>query len=124
MLVLNFSHPITPEQSATIRDMLGAESLEILDIPVQIDMSQPLDIQVAAIVDACSLSPVAWQTTPFLVRSAALPEAANAILAEIHGRTVGFPLLVTFRRNAAGIDEVWDLVDLQMIRETARMRRT
>ncbi len=120
MLVLNFALPFTPEQTAAVCAMLGAERVEVRDIPVHIDTSQPLARQAVALVDACGLSPAEWQTTSVLVRPATLPEVSAAIMAEIHGRKSIFPICIAMRQSSVGSDDVWDLVDLQTVREMAR----
>ena len=124
-LVLNFSHPLTDAQARDILDSLeisGDDVMTILDIAVQIDMTAPLAEQITAIVDKADLSPVAWQSIPFVVRLPGMSEAGAALLAEIHGRCGYFPRIVTMRRDN-GVFVVNDIVDLQDIRETARGKR-
>ncbi len=56
MLILNFTHPFTPEQRA-LRFALATTHIDIIrTIPVQINQAEPLEPQITAIVDTAVLS--------------------------------------------------------------------
>ncbi len=125
MLLLNYSHPLTTEQLAQLAQLLGAEP-EVRRIAVQIDQAQPLTAQVAALADAAGLAPDDWQTTPLIVNLPGFAPAAAALLAELHGRCGGFPTMLRLRPlpdSTPTTYEVAELINLQTLREQARLRR-
>lgn len=125
MILLNYTHPLTAEQCARLADLLGSAP-EVRRIAVQIDQARPLAEQIAALVDAAGLSPDAWQTTPVLVNLPGFAPAAAALLAELHGRIGSFPTIVRLRPLVGSTPtayEVAELLNLQTLREQARLRR-
>ena len=126
MLILNFTHPLTPQQQAQIEALAHTSIEEVRTIPVQIDQDEPLQPQITAIVDAVGLSSEEWQTRPFLVNPPGYAPAAFVLLAELHGRIGHFPSLIRLRPlpgSTPTIYEVAELINLQAIREEARRRR-
>jgi len=125
MLLLNYSHPLTTEQLAQLAQLLGAEP-EVRRIAVQIDQAQPLAAQVGALADAAGLTPDDWQTTPLIVNLPGFAPAAAALLAELHGRCGGFPTMLRLRPlpdSTPTAYEVAEVINLQTLRERARLRR-
>jgi hypothetical protein len=125
MLILNFSHPFTPEQRAQIEALAHTSIEEIRTIPVQIDQAEPLEPQITAIVDVAGLSSEEWQTRPLLINPPGYAPAAFVLLAELHGRIGHFPTLIRLRPKPGPVTsyEVAELLNLQTIREEARKRR-
>ncbi len=125
MLILNFTHPLTPEQRAQIEALAHASIEEIRTIPVQIDQAEPLEPQITAIVDTVGLPSEEWQTLPLLVNPPGYAPAAFVLLAELHGRIGHFPSLIRLRPKPGPVTnyEVAELLNLQTIREEARKRR-
>lgn len=126
MLILNYTHPITPAQVAQIRDMTGGEEPTIRTIAVQIDHAQPLTEQVVALADAAGLSSEEWQTMPLLINLPGYAPAVAALLAEMHGRIGHFPSIIRLRPIAGSTPttyEVAELLNLQVVREHARGQR-
>ena len=126
MLILNFTHPLTPQQRAQIEALAHTPIEEVRTIPVQIDQAEPLEPQITAIVDAVGLSPEEWQTRPLLINPPGYAPAAFVLLAELHGRSGHFPALIRLRPvpgSTPTIYEVAELINLQTIREKARRRR-
>ena len=126
MLILNFTHPLTPEQRAQIEALAHTPIEEVRTIPIQIDQSEPLEPQIISIVDAVGLSSEEWQTRPFLVNPPGYAPAAFVLLAELHGRIGHFPTLIRLRPLPGSTPttyEVAELINLQAIREEARRRR-
>jgi len=122
MLVLNYAHPLTPEQRGQIAERLGGEP-EVRDIPVQIDARAEFIAQVVALADAAGLSPTEWQQVrPLVINPPGLAPVAVALLAEIHGRRGEFPRLLCILRVGDGF-EVVDMPHLQDVRDRARVRR-
>jgi hypothetical protein len=126
MLILNFSHPITPEQRVQIESLADTTISDIRTIPVQIDQIQPLEQQIRSIVDATGLTPEEWQTLPLLINPPGYAPAAFVLLAELHGRIGHFPTLIRLRPKAGPITsfEVAELLNLQTVRENARKQRS
>ncbi len=125
MLILNFTHPLTPEQQAQIEALAQTSIEEVRTIPVQIDQAEPLEAQIIAIVEAAGLSPEEWQTRQLLINPPGFAPAAFVLLAELHGRMGHFPSLIRLRPKPGPVTsyEVAELLNLQTIREAARKRR-
>src|SRR5438874_11621048 len=125
MLILNFTHPLTDEQRAQIEALAHTSIEEVRTIPVQIDQAEPLEPQIMAIVDAVGLTSEEWQTRPLLINPPGYAPAAFVLLAELHGPSGHFPSLIRLRPKAGPVTtyEVAELLNLQAIREEARLRR-
>lgn len=126
MLIINFSHPLTPEQLEQLARLTQQPSPQVVTINVQFDTMRPFADQAQALVDQVGLSPAAWQSMPLLVALPALNYGAAAVLAELHGRCGYFPPLIRLRPVPAVIPprfEVAEIVNLQQIRDEARQSR-
>ncbi|WP_347243755.1 CRISPR-associated protein Csx15, partial [Thermogutta sp.] len=97
MIVLNFSHPFTPDHLQQIEALTGQKIERVVEVRSQIDPQQPLVPQVVALVDQAGLSPVEWQTLSLLVNPPSLNFSAVALLAELHGRMGYFPPCIRMR---------------------------
>ena len=126
ILILNFSHPLTQEQQAQIETLTAPTPIEeVRTIPIQINQSEPLEPQITAIVDSIALTSEAWQTRLLLINPPGYAPAAFVLLAELHGRIGHFPTLIRLRPKSGPVTtyEVAELLNLQNIREQARLRR-
>ena len=126
MILLNFSHPLMPEQVAAIETLTGTAVARRVEVPVQFDEQQPFVPQVRALVGAVALSAHEWQTQPILVVLPSLNFITAALLAELHGRMGYFPPVVRTRPVADRIPRVYEvaeILDLQQMREEARKQR-
>ena len=125
MLILNLTHPLTPEQRAQIEALANTSITEVRTIPVQIDQSEPLEPQITAVVNAIGLSSEEWQTRTLLINPPGYAPAAFVLLAQLHGRIGHFPSLIRLRPNYGPTTtfEVAELLNLQVIREQARLQR-
>ncbi|GCF11638.1 CRISPR-associated protein Csx15 [Dictyobacter arantiisoli] len=125
MLLLNFSHPLTNEQRTQIETLAAAAIDDIRTIPVQINQDEPLDQQIITIVNAAGLSSEELQTSTLLINPPGYAPAAFALLAELHGRIGHFPTLIRLKPQKGVITtyEVAELLNLQEIRDTARIKR-
>jgi hypothetical protein len=122
MLLLNFSHPLTPDQLAEVERLAGQPIARVVDIPSQLDLQQPLAPQVVALADAAGLSPQQWQTEPLLVNLPSL----NYSAAELHGRMGYFPPVLRLRPVKDALPprfEPAEILNLQALRDQARGRR-
>jgi len=127
MILLNFSHPLTPQQLQRIGELSGQQVERVMDIPTQFDHEQPFAEQVRGLVDGIGLSAEQWQTTPLLVNPPALNVIAVTLLAGLHGRMGYFPAVLRLRpvqENGPLHFEVAEVINLQAVRDTARRRRS
>ena len=125
MLILNFTHPLTPDQLAQIEALADTQIEEIRTIPVQINQAEPMEQQIVALVNEVGLTAEEWQTQYLLVNPPGFASAAFVLLAELHGRIGHFPTLIRLRPKSGPVTtyEVVELLNLQTIRETARRQR-
>ncbi len=126
MILLNFSHPITPAQQAQIETLIRQPVDRVLAALPQFDEQQPFGPQVAALIGQIHLTPAQWQGEPILIVLPSLNFIAAALLAELHGRMGYFPPVVRTRPVAGALPrqfEVAEIVDLQGMRELARTQR-
>jgi hypothetical protein len=126
MLLLNFSHPLPPEQLARLEQLAGQSIARVIEIKTQIDPQADLIPQIVALADACQLSPQEWQTAPLLILPPSLNFVAVALLAELHGRCGYFPAHVRTRPVANAMPpryQVAEILNLQQVRDAARTRR-
>jgi len=126
MILLNFSHPLTPAHLAQIETLTGQKVERVVEVRSQIDAQQPLVPQVTALADECGLSPAEWQTLPLLINPPSLNFTAVVLLAELHGRCGYFPAHLRTRPVEGSIPrqyEVAEVLDLQAVRDVARKKR-
>lgn len=126
MLLLNFSHPLTEPQRAQLEALLGMPIVETRELMTHLDHARSFAEQAVILADAAALSVAAWQSTPLLVVLPALAPGAAALLAELHGRMGHFPTVVRIRPVASSTPpayETAEIINLQAIRDKARMRR-
>jgi hypothetical protein len=127
MLILNFSHPLTPDHVGQIEVLSGQAVERIVEIGSQIDSQQPLVEQVVTRVEQVGFSMNEWQTTPFLLNPPALNYISLALVAELHGRCGYFPAMIRLRPVPASVPpryEVAEIINLQTVRDRARATRT
>ena len=126
MILLNFSHPLPPDELARLEALTSQPIERVVEIKTQVDPQADLAPQVVALADACALSPEQWQTAPLLVLPPALNFVAVTLLAELHGRMGYFPAHLRMRPVPDALPpryEVAELINLQAVREEARKKR-
>lgn len=126
MILLNFSHPLTDPQRSQIEALTGQPIAQELAALPQFDEQQPFAPQLEALLAQIPLTPAQWQGEPILVVLPSLNFIAAMLLAELHGRMGYFPPVVRTRPVAGVLPrqfEVAELLDLQSLREAARLRR-
>jgi len=92
----------------------------------QFDEQAPFLPQVESLLARVDLSPHEWQSAPIIVMLPSLNFIAALLLAELHGRMGYFPPVVRTRPIAGSMPrqfEVAELLDLQAVRENARLFR-
>jgi len=126
MLLLNFSHPLTPAQARQIEALIRTPMTCVIEALPQFDEQQPFAPQLAALLATVELTPAQWQGEPILVVLPSLNFIAALLLAELHGRMGYFPPIIRTRPVAAALPrryEVAEILDLQSLREGARRLR-
>jgi len=126
MVVVNFSHPLTPDHLSQLEALTGQKVERVVEAHSQIDPQEPLVPQVVALTDQAGLSPTEWQSLPLLVNPPSLNFIAVVLLAEVHGRCGYFPTHLRMRpvqRSVPPRYEVAEVLDLQAVRDGARGRR-
>lgn len=126
MILLNFSHPLPPDQLAQVEALAGCPVERVVEIHSQIDPQQPLVPQVIALADQCGLSPTEWQSAPLLVVPPSLNFIAVALTAELHGRCGYFPAILRTRPvpdSPVPRYQVAEIINLQAVRDGARSQR-
>ncbi|MCC9078460.1 CRISPR-associated protein Csx15 [Litorilinea aerophila] len=126
MILLNFSHPITPNQQEQIEALTQQKIQRIIAVMPQFDEQRPFAPQVQALLAQVELTPEEWQSAPLLVVLPSLNFIAAVLLAELHGRMGYFPPIVRTRPAANTTPrryEVAEILDLQQIRDEARRKR-
>lgn len=124
-ILVNFAHPITPEQIGEIRDRAGIRISEVVDVPVHFDDGRPFSPQVSRVVDAAGLTEEEWQTVPTIVNVPGFAYIASALIADLHGRSGHFPTILRLKRSSEDTTKFLfaELIQLQEIRDSARTRR-
>lgn len=126
MIILNFSHPITNEHLAQVKDLAGQEVERVIDVPTQIDPGRRLDEQIVELADRAGLTSREWQTMPLLINLPGYAPAAAALLAELHGRMGHFSSILWIQPiegSISGRYRVVGVINLDAIRRAARNRR-
>jgi hypothetical protein len=126
MILINFSHPLTPEQVAQAEALTGQKVEQIIPLPVQFDNDQPFLTQLQALIAQLPLSAETLQTTPILVNPPSLNFITALVLAELHGRMGYFAPVIRLRPIQGSLPpryEVAEILNLQAVRDAARQTR-
>jgi len=126
MILLNFSHPLTPEHLETIETLTRNKVAQVVDLPIHFDHNQPFQPQLQKVLETVTLSPQEWQTAGILVNLPSFNYIAAMTLAELHGRMGYFPPILRLRPVEGSIPprfEVAEVINLQALRDAARKER-
>ena len=126
MILLNFAHPITPEQQAQIQALAGQPLERLINVPVQFDHQQPYLPQLQVLIAGLELSPQEWQSAPIVVNLPSLNVIAGLLLAELHGRMGYFPPILRLKPVEKALPpryETAEILNLQAVRDAARKER-
>lgn len=126
MILLNFSHPITPEQQVRIETLARQSLVRIINVLPQFDEQQPFAQQLPPLLAQVGLTTEEWQTASILVVLPSLNFIAALLLAELHGRMGYFPAVVRTRPIDESLPrryEIAEILNLQGVREAARKMR-
>jgi len=126
MVLLNFAHPLTAEQRASVERYSGQALERVIEVKTQLDHDQPCAAQVRQIVEAVGLSSEEWQSLPLAVNLPSLSVVAALIVAELHGRCGYFPAVLRLKPMPDTTPlqfAVAEIVNLQVVRDAARRTR-
>lgn len=126
MLILNFAHPITPEQLLQVENLTNQQVEQVLDLPVHFENENTFQPQLAEVLRQVPLTPQEWQTAPIVVNLPAYNYISALLLAELHGRMGYFPPILRLRPVEHALPpqfEVAEVINLHAIRDTARRER-
>ena len=126
MILLNFSHPLTPDQLAQVQSLTGRPVERVIDLPTQFDHATPFLPQLDQLMARLDLTPTDWQTAPLLVNLPSLNFIAAPLLAELHGRMGYFPPVLRLAPVSGSLPpryEVAEILNLQAVRDSARGKR-
>ena len=126
MILLNFSHPLTPEHLTTIETLTKNSVAQVLDLPIHFDQSQPFQPQLQKVLEGVPLAPQEWQTAAIVVNLPSYNYIAAMTLAELHGRMGYFAPIIRLKPVDGALPprfEVAEVINLQAMRDAARKER-
>lgn len=126
MIILNFSHRLTTAHIARIEELTELKVDRVVEVNSEIDPAQPLQPQIAAMIDIIPLTPAEWETEQLLINLPSLNYSAAVLIAELHGRMGYFPTVLRLRPvPSASLPtfEVAEVLNLQELRDKARQKR-
>jgi hypothetical protein len=126
MILLNFSHPLTPAQLDQVCALTGDDNVQLVEMAAQFDVQQPFEPQLQDLLALLPVSPAEMQGEPILLNLPSLNYIAALLLAELHGRMGYFPAILRLRPMAGSTPprfEVTEIVNLQALRDAARQSR-
>lgn len=126
MILINFSHPLTPTQLSTIETLTQEKSAQFIDVKTHFNETQTYTEQARALVEAVGLSSEQWQQERLLINPPSLSAIAALVLAELHGRMGYFPSIIRLRPVSGSMPpqfEVAEILNLHSVREKARLER-
>ncbi len=126
MIILNFSHPLTPAQQGEIARLAGQPVEKVINLPVQFDLQQLFGPQLVALMSGIDLSSTELQNDLILVNPPSLAGIAVLVLAELHGRMGYWPPVIRLRPVKDSLPpryEVAEVLSLQAVSDHARYQR-
>lgn len=126
MLLINFSHPLTPAQQTAIEALTQEKAARLIEVKTHFNETQPYTEQARALVEAVGLTAAQWQQERLLINPPSLSIIAALVLAELHGRMGYFPSIIRLRPVPGSMPpqfEVAEILNLHAVREQARLER-
>ena len=125
VILLNFAHPLTPEQIREAEDLLGHPIKKVISVPTEFEPEKSFVSQAEELLGQIELSPTEWQTERIVVVPPSLNYIAVLFLAELHGRMGYFPPHLRLRPSDSSLSgfKVAEILHLQNVREEARKKR-
>lgn len=126
MILLNFSHPLTPDHIAAIEALTGQKVERVIPIPVHFANHQPFLPQLQALLQQLPLEQEELQTRELLINPPAHNIIALLLIAELHGQMGYFPSVLRLAPIEGATPprfQVAEVVNLQAVRDNARGKR-
>lgn len=126
MIIINFSHPLTEQHLAAIKELSGNEITQVIPVVVQFDNQLPFQGQLESLLQQIPLNTEELQTLPILVNLPSYNHIAALILSSLHGIMGHFPTIIRLRPLQGSMPtqyEVAELINLDNIREMNRLKR-
>ena len=126
MILLNFSHPFTPEQITKIEELTNRKVEQVIALAIQFNHDEPFLPQLQEALRSVTFSPEEWQTLPVLVNLPSFNYISALALAELHGRMGYFPPILRMKPVEGALPprfEVAEVINLQAVRDEARKLR-
>jgi len=126
MILINFAHPLTPEQCASVERSSGQALDRVIEVKTQLDHEQPFAAQVRQLVDTVGLLSAEWQSLPLVVNLPSLNVIAALVVADLHGRCGYFPAVLRLKPVPDSTPPqftVAEVINVQTVRDAARQRR-
>ncbi len=126
MIIINFSHPITPAQASQLEALACQPIEQVISLPVSFNNQQPYLPQLAQLMAQLALSADQLQSEAILVNPPSLNFIASLVLAELHGRMGYFPPIIRLRPVEGALPpqyEVAEVLNLQAVRDRSRQTR-
>lgn len=132
MILLNFSHPLTPAHLEAIARLTQqpvdnpAGELQVINLAVHFEASQGFDAQLNELLRGIPLTAEDWQTRQIIVNPPSLNYITALLLAELHGRMGYFPPVIRLAPVPGSLPPVYDVAEvlnLQARRDAARKTR-
>lgn len=126
MILVNFSHPLTPAQLSAIETLTQEKIARCIDVKTHFNETQSYTEQARALVEEAGLTSSQWQQERLLVNPPSLSAIAALVLAELHGRMGYFPSVIRLRPVPDSMPpqfEVAEILNLHSVREKARLER-
>jgi len=126
LIILNFSHPLTPEQITKIEELSKRKVEQVVALTIQFSHDAPFLPQLQEALKQATFTPEQWQTAPIIVNLPAFNYISALALAELHGRMGYFPPILRLKPVQGAMPprfEVAEVINLQAVRDEARKQR-
>ncbi len=126
MNLVNFSHPLTPEQLEQVVALVKQPVTSIQNVTIQFEVEQPFVPQVILILDELNVASERWQSEAWLIVLPSLNYIAAILLAELHARMGHFPAIIRLKpeqRDFVTVYSVTEIINLEQVRQEGRKRR-
>ena len=126
MIVVNFSHPLTDDQRATIEEKANTTIDRVIDVSTYVDFDTSVVGQVSELISSIELSITDWQSKPIFIVPPAFTSAAVVLIAHLQGLMGHFPGIVRVQRRPETVVSTFDVVEvisLDVVRDSAALPR-
>lgn len=123
VVLLNFGRQIETEQQKSVEKLIGMAVDETINLPHQLDDTQPHAPQLFKLLAQAGLTEDEWTSLPIVLNVHPFAPDAAALIACIHGLRGNFPAVVRMARNPETEKfEAVEILRLQSLRNDARSK--